>query len=468
MSVELIESPARFAALGPAWDALYRADPAAQVFLSHRWLSDLFGRRPGVCVLAWHDDASEDPSASLGAVWPLRRELVLDRERRRFRGEVLMAGNHWADYTGVLCRPGEELRALPALGERLRTLPWERLRLASLRVSPERLALLTARLGVETHDTHATPAHDNGGRTRLDLAPRIALPESVDAWLAGLGAGTRQRLRRYRRKLDADPALELLTSDATTREADLRAFRELWLRRWRAAKGEDAETKADKYVAILADGLASEQLRLELLCAAGSVVAAAAVYVDPVRRAYSFYAGARDEAFEALPAGLLLHAWLIERAIEEGFEVYDFLRGDEPYKYSLGARDEQLYDRVVRPAPPMPEHVMLDPCHRDAALAAIEAARPSAARRTIGRLYSQLLESWPEEPLVLERYDAWLAEGGDEIAGETAGEAADEIVDEAAGESADETPSVEPPAEAPPYGDGTVASPPRDEARGGG
>jgi CelD/BcsL family acetyltransferase involved in cellulose biosynthesis len=36
------------------------------------------------------------------------------------------------------------------------------------------------------------------------------------------------------------------------------------------------------------------------------------------------------------------HAWAIREAIGERFDTYDLLRGDEPYKYDLGATDRWL------------------------------------------------------------------------------------------------------------------------------
>ena len=40
--------------------------------------------------------------------------------------------------------------------------------------------------------------------------------------------------------------------------------------------------------------------------------------------------------------GLLLKARCLQGAIEEGKEYFDFLRGDERYKYALGAKDVKL------------------------------------------------------------------------------------------------------------------------------
>jgi CelD/BcsL family acetyltransferase involved in cellulose biosynthesis len=55
----------------------------------------------------------------------------------------------------------------------------------------------------------------------------------------------------------------------------------------------------------------------------------------------------RDETFEAPPAGMILHAYSIRHAIKQGFIEYDFLRGNEPYKYAWGAVDEPVHRLLV-------------------------------------------------------------------------------------------------------------------------
>jgi CelD/BcsL family acetyltransferase involved in cellulose biosynthesis len=44
-----------------------------------------------------------------------------------------------------------------------------------------------------------------------------------------------------------------------------------------------------------------------------------------------------------LSVGLVSKALVLRWAIENGMSGLDFLRGDEPYKYDLGARDQQIY-----------------------------------------------------------------------------------------------------------------------------
>jgi hypothetical protein len=71
----------------------------------------------------------------------------------------------------------------------------------------------------------------------------------------------------------------------------------------------------------------------------GAPVGILASFVDWDKSRLLFFVGGRDEGFGELPVGLVLHAYNIRWAIEHGIRTYDFLRGDEPYKHSLGATD---------------------------------------------------------------------------------------------------------------------------------
>ena len=76
-------------------------------------------------------------------------------------------------------------------------------------------------------------------------------------------------------------------------------------------------------------------------------VAALATLMEPRKRTFSFYMTGRDETFEGPPAGVLLHAYSIRHAIACGFVEYDFLRGNEPYKYSFGRKERKIYSIVL-------------------------------------------------------------------------------------------------------------------------
>ena len=71
------------------------------------------------------------------------------------------------------------------------------------------------------------------------------------------------------------------------------------------------------------------------------MVAAAMAWSDD--SGYYLYNSAFDPAHGDASPGVVLVSMLIERAIEEGLAVFDFLKGDEHYKIRLGAGERQLF-----------------------------------------------------------------------------------------------------------------------------
>ena len=55
------------------------------------------------------------------------------------------------------------------------------------------------------------------------------------------------------------------------------------------------------------------------------------------------YNSGYDPEFSSLSVGLVSKALCVQWAIENGMTGLDFLRGDEPYKYDLGAKDQEIY-----------------------------------------------------------------------------------------------------------------------------
>ncbi|PZC48400.1 MAG: Acetyltransferase involved in cellulose biosynthesis, CelD/BcsL family, partial [Chloroflexi bacterium] len=73
----------------------------------------------------------------------------------------------------------------------------------------------------------------------------------------------------------------------------------------------------------------------------------AAVWCFDMGNVRYLYNSGFNPAFGHLSVGLLLKAFCLKDAIETGMDYFDFLRGDERYKYDLGAQDVVLYNMVV-------------------------------------------------------------------------------------------------------------------------
>ena len=70
----------------------------------------------------------------------------------------------------------------------------------------------------------------------------------------------------------------------------------------------------------------------------------AAAYINFVygNRVMVYNSGHDHQDFADLSPGIVLLAYNIRHAIEQGYQSYDFLRGDEPYKYRMGGRDNPV------------------------------------------------------------------------------------------------------------------------------
>jgi len=77
-------------------------------------------------------------------------------------------------------------------------------------------------------------------------------------------------------------------------------------------------------------------------------VRAAAVLCFESEQELLLYNSGYDPAFAPLSVGFVSKALTLKRAIEEGKQRFDFLRGAEPYKYDLGAQDLKVYRLVIR------------------------------------------------------------------------------------------------------------------------
>jgi len=59
---------------------------------------------------------------------------------------------------------------------------------------------------------------------------------------------------------------------------------------------------------------------------------------------YDLYNSGFNPDFSSLSPGQVLTAYTIKDAIENGRTLYDFLRGNEEYKFRLGGIPKPIYD----------------------------------------------------------------------------------------------------------------------------
>ncbi len=335
-----IDNLADFQEIRHAWESLYRRDPESNFFLSWRWIVGVLEAHPGqwLALTAWHADGR------LLGLLPLRLKTSWSTEHGQLRNELQFAGRlFWSDYGGFLCLPGHENEVLPALTAELLTMSWWRLRLKGFRASDQRLMTFLAPfratdLIVETRKSTA----DDGVTDNL-VSPYIDLPATFEGYLGGLASrNQRQKIRRLLGRVDQDDTLRITAATASTQDRDVGLLVHLWGIRWRPTKGTATDRLARKYGQIVARASADGLARLTILWHGGEPVGAHATFVDREKSRLLFFVAGRAQRAEGLSPGMILHAESIRWAIQNRLHTYDLLRGNESYKYALGAVDDRL------------------------------------------------------------------------------------------------------------------------------
>jgi CelD/BcsL family acetyltransferase involved in cellulose biosynthesis len=314
------------AELGAEWNTLISLCPANTIFLSREW-QDLWwqtiGSRSG---LRSRTVIVRDDSALIG-IAPLL-DSPIDDATLHFAG-----GEEIADFLDVIATPGREAEVAVALFDVLADLPWRTLDLRNLRTGAVALTALVPE------------AERRGFRVEIeqeDVSPWIKLPASWDAYLEGLSKKDRHELRRKMRRLGtAGEVRWYVASDPTTQAQDVADFVRL-MRLSAEAKSEFLTPEMEGWFAAIVERFQpTGQLSLYFLELDGIRVASTICFNYGNRSL--LYNSGYDPEYARLSAGLILKAYCIDDAISRGHEVFDFLQGNESYKYDLGAIDAPIY-----------------------------------------------------------------------------------------------------------------------------
>lgn len=339
MLVDLIDSFDALDGIADTWDSVYLADPHARYFLSfpflRRWLSSLNGEW---FVLA----AKPARDAAYQAFLPLRLRSYA-RPDGQIVSDLLMAGNYGSDYTGLVALPHTSDASIPAFAQALQLLHWQAIKLDYVPAADDRYRQLLAHFRSATFAIRRETRTNKRDNVDNLVCPVADLQGGWEAYLSTLSSNTRQKLRRLLRQYESDPELEITEPAADTIQADIIEMMRLWMNKWSERKGPQ---RARSIVAtngrMLLDAFRAGELYMPILRRNDRLVAALATFVDPLKHAAHFYMTGRDETFDGPSPGLLLHAYSMRSLIGRGVVVYDFLRGNEPYKATFENRREQL------------------------------------------------------------------------------------------------------------------------------
>ena len=375
----LVVSPLHFDAIPrAAWQRLLAATPAATPFSRwtfHRAWWDAYGSTAHdqylVCRAADASGVAPDDEASLVAIVPLMHRHEMEPGdvatatvlRRRTQSgtnvrpdakAVFMAATYHADYATILAAPHDLADVAAALADSLAVAaddhhsgqPWDVIDLRRFRDDDPAFGALESafRSRAEAHCWSVT-------REQEDVCPVTVFPEGDwEAFLASLGKKDRHEIRRKVRR--AEVAGEIRFSLAALDAASADVFIDLHQARWGeqglfpATEGGD---RSRRFLHRLTELEAAEgsgaQLQLGQV-RVGERLIFATVGFDDGSTCFFYNAGMDPDARELSP-GVTGTAAYIQDRLAAGRRRFDFLRGNEAYKYEWGARDEPIQRLLV-------------------------------------------------------------------------------------------------------------------------
>ncbi len=314
-----VRSAAGLAALQTEWQTLAAACTAATVFQTWEWNAawwEHFGRGGRRLRLVTFRDAD----GILVGLAPLMTSFWYATPLRR----LSFLGTGTSDYLDVLAAPGWEHQVAESLYTYLEaTGGWQIADFQQLRVG-----------GVLRG--HLPPSENR--LTVLDApgeaCPFLPLPPDWDTLLRGLGKKTRANVGYYDRALAKVYAVEIgPVTDEAELDSELTCLFALHARRWnqRWLPGVFSRKSVQAFHRDVARRLLRRGwLRLFALRLDGETQAS--LYCFGYGDRICYYQGGFEPTLARLSLGTVLTARAMQTAVAEGREVFDFLRGDEPYK----------------------------------------------------------------------------------------------------------------------------------------
>jgi CelD/BcsL family acetyltransferase involved in cellulose biosynthesis len=168
-----------------------------------------------------------------------------------------------------------------------------------------------------------------------------ALPATFENYLQNLDAKQRHEVRRKARRLEEEGTINYRTITDTK---DIHAFMNTFLKLFvesREGKARFLTTEMELFFRDLADTMSAQGLLRAGTLEIDNRVAASVLAFEHNYTAYLYNSGF-DPSQSKLSVGILSKVYLIRDSISRGMKKFDFLKGDEKYKYHLGGKEVQL------------------------------------------------------------------------------------------------------------------------------
>ncbi len=334
MRVEVYTEAEGFTTLAGEWNKLLKRSVPDTIFLTWEWQTTWWSYlgQGDLFLIAVRDD--EDRLIGLA---PLYRTESETGERRL----SVVGCAEVSDYLDIIAAGGHEEAVYTAVLDSLegeQAPSWD-------------VAIMCNIPGASpTFSLMGTMAEERGYETWLgvqDVCPVIPLPATWDEYLASLDKKQRHEIRRKVRRAEGQAQVQWHIVGAEHDVApEVEAFIELHQKS--SADKDDFmdEQMKDFFRAVCRLMVQRGWLQLSFIEFNGHK-AASILSFDYGHDILVYNSGYDPDSYAHLSPGIVLLAYCIEHAINLGRAHFDFLRGDEVYKYRFGARETKVYRLIL-------------------------------------------------------------------------------------------------------------------------
>jgi len=179
--------------------------------------------------------------------------------------------------------------------------------------------------------------------TQQEVCPIIQLPPTFEEYLTQLNRKQRHEARRKMKKLQEDIGYQVKVVSSEVSDQDIETFITL-----HTASSQDkadfwTPEKTDFFIKLTKSSSAKGWLRLFFLVVEGKAIATMMLF-DYDDAYYLYNAGYLPSEYQGYSSGQVLLLETIKSAIDNNKKIFDFLRGDEEYKFRLGGIAQPIYD----------------------------------------------------------------------------------------------------------------------------
>lgn len=327
----IIDNLDHLVGLKECWDSLLMESKSDTIFLTWEWIYtwyEVYG-----CSYELFIILAQDQVDSIVAIAPFKIHKCLRKFGKRSIEVLEFIG--WGErvtpeYLDVIVRSGKEEEILPLLFDYL---------LANYAIDAIELKPFNPESGnLKIIASHLRKVGGNIMKSRHSECPITSIPSSWSAFMATKSKNFRKKMKESERVLQRDTAFSLQT---LKEKEDLELFWQqlvdLHQNRWDQAMTSFQSKYYRRFHKRLIERI-FEKDWLRLLISYDGPTPVAAIYCFFYNKTNYYYQSGRDTQYDKYHVGLVLINKAIQQAIAEGAEVFDFLTGNEAYKFRWADR----------------------------------------------------------------------------------------------------------------------------------